>query len=333
MLRKKFFIYIFALIIFLLSLTAVNAADFSVKIEKNPEGTFTPKSEVHIPIKVENYSDYNFLTPFTLEIDYNHNIFGFKRFECNSPYSEKNFTSKENNSSLIISSNFKEIIPLPFKSEKFLLGDIVLFVKDSASSGQHSVFSKFHSPDKVIESRAQINVSSNENSSLSPETIKNQKNKSGCKLKSITPNVGSLSPSFNPNIFEYGIDVGENVQYLELKAEPQESNSGVKISRRKLEPAGNTTTIRITVSNGKDKTIYVVKVHRANKADSKNGSKNGKGSNKSKKSGKKENTKRRIPCMVMILTMTTILMMTKKIIMMMKPAAKMKLIKIIMKII
>ena len=293
MIRKNFFKSIFALIIFLLSLTAVSAAEFSVKIEKNPEGTFTPKSEVRIPISIEKITGYNFSKPFKLELDYNHNIFGFKKLECNSPFSEKDFKIKENDLSLTI-SNFPKRIDITFKDREFPLGNIVLFVKDSAPRGQYSVSSKFYLWNKLVhESSAQINVSSNGNSSLPPEIIKNQKNKSGCKLKSITPEIGSLSTSFDPNIFEYTINVDENIRYLELKAEPQESDASVKISRRKLETAGNTTTIRITVSNRKDKTIYIVKVNRADKTDSKSGSKNSKGSNKSEKSSKKGTRKKK----------------------------------------
>ena len=289
MIRKNFFKSIFALIIFLLSLTAVSAAEFSVKIEKNPEGTFTPKSEVRIPISIEKITGYNFSKPFKLELDYNHNIFGFKKLECNSPFSEKDFKIKENDLSLTI-SNFPKRIDITFKDREFPLGNIVLFVKDSAPRGQYSVSSKFYLWNKLVhESSAQINVSSNGNSSLPPEIIKNQKNKSGCKLKSITPEIGTLSPSFDPNIFEYSIDVGKNVEYMELKAEPQERDSIVKISRRKLEAAGSATTIRITVSNKNDRTIYIVKVNRDAKSNSISNKKPGKSSGK-KGSHKKKNS-------------------------------------------
>lgn len=290
MLRKNFLKSIFALIVFSLSLITVRAIDFALRIENPEKSTFAPKSEVRIPVKVEKIYRHNFLMPFKFRLDYNHNIFSFKKFECNSPFSENDFKTEEKDSSLNILSNFQKIKKLNFKDKKYFdLGYIVLLIKDGAPCGVHNISSEFNLNDKNVKSSAQINVSSNGNSSLPPEIIKNQKNKSGCKLKSITPEIGTLSPSFDPNIFEYSIDVGKNVEYMDLKAEPQERDSIVKISRRKLEAAGSATTIRITVSNKNDRTIYIVKVNRDAKSNSISNKKPGKSSGK-KGSHKKKNS-------------------------------------------
>lgn len=287
---KKFLKFIFILIIFFLGLTTANAVDFTLKIGNPQEKSFLTQSEVCIPIRAEKIYRCDFLQPFKLKIYYDHTIFEFRKFACNFPLSGNEFKTSENDSSLTILPNFQKIVNLPFKNREFLLGNIVLCVKSNAPSGKHLInctFTQDKFNHKKIKSDAEINIlpSSYKSNSNSAE-VKSQNN-TDCKLKNITSNIGTLSPSFDPNIFEYGIDVGEDVQYLELNAEPQENDSTVKVSRSKLLAAGKTTTIKITVSSKKGKTIYVVKVNRAAKSNSKNGFKTGIKKNSEKSSNKK----------------------------------------------
>ena len=299
MLRKNFLKYIFILVFFLLNIAAVNAVDFTLKIgdSSNP---YVHQDEVYIPVIAEKISSYNFLKPFKLDFVYNHDIFNFKEFSCNLPFSKNNFLVKENDSSLTILSNFEKIINIPFQNRRFTIGNIVLSINDN-SVGDEQTFDCFFTQNqfynKTIKSSANLKLTSShrENkpisnrSYLKPETIENQKCKTSGKLKNIIPNIGTLSPSFDPNIFEYSIDVGENVQYMEIDAVPQESDSTVKINRRKLLAAGKTTIIKITVSNKNGKTIYIVKVNRDAKSNSK--SNDHKNTEKEKSSTGKRNRK------------------------------------------
>lgn len=301
--RKNFLNFIFTLIFFFLNISAVNAVDFALKIGESS----LSQNEVHIPVTAEKTSDYNFLKPFKLELDYNHDIFDFKEFVCNSPFSKNDFSANNNPSLLTILSNFKKIININFQNRIFYLGDIVLSIKDNSASGEQTfdcsfVQNEFYnetikSSSSVTLTPSQTSFSSKSSSSrpktyLNPKIIQNQKNKSSGKLKSITPNVGTLSPSFDPNIFEYSIDVDENVQYVEIDAVPQENDSTVKISRRKLLAAGKTTIIKIIVSNKGGKTIYIVKVNRGIDSNNNNNNNNSKNSKKEKSSGRKRGRKK-----------------------------------------
>ena len=105
MLHKKFLKFIFALLIFSLSLAVAKAVDFTLKIG-NPADSYLPQSEVYIPITAERISQYNFLKPFKLKLNYNHDVFDFKKFECSFPFSENDFKINQNDSSLNILSNF-----------------------------------------------------------------------------------------------------------------------------------------------------------------------------------------------------------------------------------
>ena len=104
-----------------------------------------------------------------------------------------------------------------------------------------------------------------------------------CKLRSLVPSAGRLAPAFNPNVYEYTIDVGCDEKYLDFDALPVSENLTVRINRRKLCAAGKSVNINVSVSSKKprEKMIYTVQVNRAAKPET---------PKKSKSAGRKAKT-------------------------------------------
>lgn len=88
-----------------------------------------------------------------------------------------------------------------------------------------------------------------------------------CLLKSLIPSSGKLNPKFNPNVFDYKIDVDSETNTIEFDLETIDPEAYSKINRKRLGKAGSTTDITITVKSNKKgfKKIYNVSVNRAEK--------------------------------------------------------------------
>lgn len=118
-----------------------------------------------------------------------------------------------------------------------------------------------------------------------------------CTLKTLSPSEGTLNIPFDPNVYDYSVDVPYDTKDITFDFDIENPESTVKVSRHKLKAAGEITEIRITVSNKKEKVkrIYTVMVNRApkppkdeNTPKSKSGKSNSEKVNKPKiSSGKK----------------------------------------------
>ena len=85
---------------------------------------------------------------------------------------------------------------------------------------------------------------------------------SDAKLKSLTVNGGSLSPSFDPNKTSYTLSVPYEISKLNINASASDDKSKVSIHNPDLVAEGTTTvTIKVTAENGATKT-YTIKVTR-----------------------------------------------------------------------
>lgn len=86
----------------------------------------------------------------------------------------------------------------------------------------------------------------------------------GDRLASLKPDTGELSPAFSPDIFSYSLRVPSSVKEVHFEAKAQ-NGAEIKISRFRLQAAGKSTEIRITLtSEDGGKTVYVVTVYREN---------------------------------------------------------------------
>ena len=83
-------------------------------------------------------------------------------------------------------------------------------------------------------------------------------------LTELIPSAGELRPAFSPDVTEYAVDVGADVQSLTFQAKAGEDGS-VSVSREKLNRAGTSTEIKITAvsQDKKNRQVYTVTVNRA----------------------------------------------------------------------
>ena len=112
-----------------------------------------------------------------------------------------------------------------------------------------------------------VNIEKNISKEVISEEIglENHPKVDSCKLSSLNPSVGELSPAFSPNITEYSMNVNHDVKAVNFKTSPFENGLNVKVSRHNLHAAGQPTDIKIKVSNPSVKGLnreYIVHVNR-----------------------------------------------------------------------
>lgn len=112
-----------------------------------------------------------------------------------------------------------------------------------------------------------VNIEKNVSNEVISEEIglENHPEVAFCKLSSLKPSTGELSPAFNPDITEYSMNVSHDVKSVHFETLPLKSGLNVKTSRRNLCAAGQPTDIKIKVSNPAVKGLnkeYIVHVNR-----------------------------------------------------------------------
>lgn len=101
-----------------------------------------------------------------------------------------------------------------------------------------------------------------ENQEITPNT--NNENNTNSKLKEMRLNHEGITPEFNPEITEYYFTT-ENLNELEVIANPQNKNSKVEITGNKDFKIGiNEININVTASNNINKTSYKIYVTKTN---------------------------------------------------------------------
>ena len=96
----------------------------------------------------------------------------------------------------------------------------------------------------------------------------NRPKEPNCLLKSLIPSAGKLSPKFNPNVFNYTIDVDSETNTIEFDLDTVDPEAYSKINRKRLGKAGSSTDITITVKSSNKrgfKQIYNILVNRSEK--------------------------------------------------------------------
>ena len=106
---------------------------------------------------------------------------------------------------------------------------------------------------------------SNVNRKKSGNTNKEVEKSSNNLLKSLLVGDGTLKPAFDSNTTEYAVTVGNDVNYLDLKAYAQDSKAKVSISgNENLKVGKNTISITVTAENGAQR-IYTINVTKIDK--------------------------------------------------------------------
>ena len=98
-------------------------------------------------------------------------------------------------------------------------------------------------------------------------------------LLSLTPASGTLTPAFDPDIYQYSLTVPFEVTTMTFTAEVPEGAT-YRVNRKNLGAGGSDTVFEITVTaaDGETRQVYTVTVHRSEKAASTGGAGTGSGS-------------------------------------------------------
>ena len=98
-------------------------------------------------------------------------------------------------------------------------------------------------------------------------------------LLSLTPASGTLTPAFDPDVYEYSLTVPFEVTTMTFTAEASEGAT-YRVNRKNLGAGGSDTVFEITVTaaDGETRQVYTVTVHRSEKAVSTGGAGTGSGS-------------------------------------------------------
>ena len=98
-------------------------------------------------------------------------------------------------------------------------------------------------------------------------------------LLSLTPASGTLTPAFEPDIYQYNLTVPFEVTTMTFTAEAPEGAT-YRVNRKNLGAGGSDTVFEITVTaaDGETRQVYTVTVHRSEKAASTGGAGTGSGS-------------------------------------------------------
>ena len=91
-------------------------------------------------------------------------------------------------------------------------------------------------------------------------------------LLSLTPATGTLTPAFDPDVYEYSLTVPFEVTTMTFTAEVPEG-AAYRVNRKNLGAGGSDTVFEITVTaaDGETRQVYTVTVHRSEKAVSTGG--------------------------------------------------------------
>ena len=102
---------------------------------------------------------------------------------------------------------------------------------------------------------------------------------SDASLLSLTPASGTLTPAFDPEIYQYNLTVPFEVTTMTFTAEAPEGAT-YRVNRKNLGAGGSDTVFEITVTaaDGETRQVYTVTVHRSEKAVSTGGAGTGSGS-------------------------------------------------------
>lgn len=274
---KKYKILLLTLI--MLTLVApfrANAKNYSFKA-KIENSNYLPGDEIKVEVILDNSFRGMLLKGFECSLSYENENLKLKKILSSEPISRNQLKTETRDHSINIKYNPKKIKEISSPESEIKLYEIYLktYKKTPPQNiNLHIEFFNCDSKEKISSNDLEINIIEN------PE-IKN------CKLKSIRPNIGCLSPDFSPDNFNYSVEVPADTKYLDFEFTPFVENLETKINRRKLNSAGKTTYFKITVSNKqlKVKRVYEIEVYRG--ITNKNSSKKFKSNPSSQKSKNK----------------------------------------------
>lgn len=252
---KKYRIFLLFLTIILFTPFNSEATNYNLEA-KIESSNYLPGDEIKIEIILKNAYPGMTLEGFDCSLSYNCSELNLKKILSFEPISRNQLKTETKENFINVRYNPKKLKKVSAESSEITLYEIYLKTYKKSIPKTINLRAEFldcNSRQKISSNDFTINIIEN------PE-IQN------CRLKSIRPNIGSLSPEFSPNNFNYHMDVPSDTKYLDFEFTPFSEDLDIKINRRKLSAAGKTTYFKITVSNKqlKIKRVYEVEVFREN---------------------------------------------------------------------
>ena len=212
-------------------------------------------------VKIKSHFMENIeLSLLNIKIKFDNKKFDFKTAKV-APDEEKNFKFSSLGGEIdILFTNLKSPTQTTGSKDK----DICILnfeVKDGAKYGTSKITSKVVS--SYDYSNTPVNIKNAPISSINIIPLA----ANAYELSSLKPCFGSLTPSFTPSIYDYTLDVPNEVKDVYFDFSTISPNAEVTINRHRLNAAGQTTYIKINVCNKKEKLkiTYNIKVNRAEK--------------------------------------------------------------------
>jgi len=203
---------------------------------------------------------------YEIQVKFDNSKLKYKKFNYKGSFKKSSLKMDKSEGLRKISYNPENDYKKPKKAEPESL-EFVFEVKNDAPACETVIESKF------------VNFDTSEEEPIISKIVKLAGNPDldKCKIQSLTSEAGKLIPEFNPEIFEYEMNVEEDIKEVTFNIDPMIEDLKVKVNRKKLRRAGESTDITITVSNPKlkIKNIYNIKVHR-NKITKENSTNNSK---------------------------------------------------------
>lgn len=261
-LKKLFSFIIIAIIPFCISLS-VKAATYETDLAKNE---IKAGEEFSLPIVIKADSNQErYAQKFSCKITINSDYITYKKRIADTKITRNIRVNKDKNKPnelfLTFSPPEKRPREIDYSEDgKSKLFELVFLTKSDAKAGDFSIKCDFTNPDdeKIINSNEVCGKL------FESPIIEN------CKLSSLVSSCGELNPKFDPNIFEYSINVPSSQKEIYFDYCPAIEGLKVNINRKRLLKAGETTEILITVHGPKRgiKNVYVIKVNRAPEVNS-----------------------------------------------------------------
>ena len=220
-------------------------------------------------------NDYSKLGNFILKIKFNNSLFDFKGIIPSESISEKDVSIEYFDDGIeikfnplkprvvLLSNSFSEIYKVSFvcKSDSCCQSYFQTDIIDCKTRKQ--LLSEFtevtiHNDIPTPNNATKISAPSNSNKSR-PQNCP----PCDCRLKSIIPSIGALSPSFDPNISKYKMEVPREVQEIYFDVVPISKNTQVKDSKHKPSTPMSITYINIIAKNKTQSLSYLIEIKRS----------------------------------------------------------------------
>ena len=220
-------------------------------------------------------NDYSKLGNFILKIKFNNSLFDFKGIIPSENISEKDVSMeylddgieiKFNPSSprvILLSDSFSEIYKVSFvcKSDSCCQSYFQTDIIDCTTRRQ--LLSEF----TEVTIQNNVPTPNDSNKTIAPSNSnKNSPQKCppcDCRLKSVVPSIGTLNPSFDPNVSKYKMEVPKEAQEIYFDVVPMSKNTQVKVSKHKLGAPGSITYINIIAKNKTQSLSYLIEIKRS----------------------------------------------------------------------